>query len=106
RIDRLREHPTADSVDQLGNLEHYRDGTKAAFSDLDSQLDWLREHQERENQALGYATGVISTLPGTSTPPDVELPPQPPTPEYVPPTGAAVPAGHSRQRLGLSSRGG
>lgn len=106
RIDRLREHPTADSVDQLGNLEHYRDGTKAAFGDLDSQLDWLREHQERENAALGYATGVISTLPGTSTPPDVDLPPQPPTPEYLPPTGAAVPAGRSRQRLGTSSRGG
>jgi len=105
RIDRLREHPTAHSVDQLGNLEHYRDGTKAAFGDLDSQLDWLREHQERENAALTYATGVISTLPGTPPPPDVDYPPQPPTPEYLPSTGAAVPAGRSRQRLGTSSRG-
>ncbi len=105
RIDRLREHPTADSVDQLGNLEHYRDGTKAAFGDLDSQLDWLREHQERENAALTYATGVINTLPGTPPPPDVNYPPQPPTPEYLPSTGAAVPAGRSRQRLGTSSRG-
>jgi hypothetical protein len=111
RVDRLREHPTADSIDQLGNTEHYRDGADAAFSgDYDKQLDWLREHQERENAALRYATGVIDSLPTGSTTPDeppiIDIPPQPPTPEYLPSTGTAVPAGHAHQRLGMSSRGG
>jgi hypothetical protein len=111
RVDRLREHPDAQSVDRLGNLEHYRDGTRAAFGDLNDQLDWLREHQERENAALEYSTGVIDSLPGRPTDADgqpvvIDLPPQPPAPMYLPPTGTAVPSGRGRQRLGLSSRGG
>ncbi|HUL74418.1 MAG TPA: hypothetical protein VLT86_15025 [Vicinamibacterales bacterium] len=107
----LHERPSADSVDQLGNLEHYRDGARAAAGDdLNEQLEWLRDHQQRENSALVYAHSVISSLPTTPTDADgnpvVDPPPQPSVPMYLPPTGAAVPAGHSHQRLGMSSRSG
>ena len=57
-----------DSVDELGDTEHYEDGIEAALDgDLSDRVGWIAEHQERQNEALEHAIVVIDTLPTTSS---------------------------------------
>jgi hypothetical protein len=82
----------AQTVRDIEDLEHYRDGIDAALrGDIGGRLDWLIDHQERMNAALERATIVLSGLPDR------------PEDEYSPARDVAIPAGG--QRLGLSSRG-
>ena len=85
----------ADSVDELEDRDHYRDGIDAATGvDLGDRLEWLSDHQERENEALEYATSVLDGLPTTSTTDG---------PAWEPGDGLGVPSGGG-QRLGISGR--
>ncbi|MEO8679674.1 MAG: hypothetical protein ABI665_11550 [Vicinamibacterales bacterium] len=87
--------PGADSVDELEDRDHYRDGVDAATrGDLGDRLDWIIDHQERENAALEHATSILDGLPTTSTTDDSV---------FDPPSGLAVPSGGG-QRLGISGR--
>ncbi|MEI6667646.1 MAG: hypothetical protein WCP29_05775 [Acidobacteriota bacterium] len=81
------------SLRDLEDLEHYRDGIKAALrGDVGARLDWLIDHEERMNAALERATILLSGLPDR------------PDAEYLPSTEMAMPAHAGGQRLGLSSR--
>lgn len=83
-----------DTLRDLEDLEHYRDGIEAALTgDIGDRLDWLIDHQERMNAALERATIVLSGLPDRSDE------------GYRPPMDVAIPASRGSQRLGLSSRG-
>jgi hypothetical protein len=85
-----------DSVDELGDTEHYGDGIEAVLTGgPDDRLAWIIEHQERENEALERATIVIDTLPTTSTTDD--------TPEWDFGGGVGMPSGGG-QTLGVSGR--
>ncbi|MGE0863240.1 MAG: hypothetical protein AB7P34_04990 [Vicinamibacterales bacterium] len=95
RADRAGSRGDADSVDELEDSDHYREGIDAATrGDLGDRLDWIIDHQERENAALEHATTVLDGLPTTSTTGD---------PAYDPWDGLAVPSGGG-QRLGISGR--
>jgi hypothetical protein len=62
------DRPGEDAIDELEDGDHYRDGLDAALNGgLDDRLDWLIDHQERENAALEHATNVLDSLPTTST---------------------------------------
>jgi hypothetical protein len=85
-----------DAVDALGDREHYGDGIEAALDgDISDRLEWLAEHQERENEALEHAISVLDTLPTTSTTDD--------TPSWDPGGGVGMPSGGG-QTLGVSGR--
>jgi hypothetical protein len=85
-----------DSVDELGDTEHYGDGIEAVLTGgPDDRLEWIIEHQERENEALEAATVVIDTLPTTSTTDD--------SPIWDPGGGVGMPSGGG-QTLGVSGR--
>lgn len=95
RIDGARSRGDEDSVDELEDSDHYRDGIDAATrGDLGDRLEWIIDHQERENAALEHATDVLDGLPTTSTTDD---------PSWDPTDGLAVPSGGG-QRLGVSGR--
>lgn len=95
RADRAGSRGDADSVDELEDSDHYREGIDTATGgDLGDRLDWITDHQERENAALEHATTVLDGLPTTSTTGD---------PAYDPWDGLAVPSGGG-QRLGISGR--
>lgn len=83
--------PSSDSVDELGDIENYRDGVEAALGDPGDRAEWMIEQQERQNAALRHATAVIDTLPTTSSP------------DWDPSDGMALPSGGG-QRLGISGR--
>ncbi len=84
------------SVDDLGDTEHYGDGIDAALGgDVSDRLEWIAEHQERENEALEHAIIVIDTLPTTSTTDD--------SPVWDPGGGVGMPSGGG-QTLGVSGR--
>ena len=87
------------AVDDLGDTEHYHDGIEAALGgDVSDRLEWLAEHQERENEALEHAVIVIDTLPTTSTTDD-----GPPPRDWDFGGGVGVPSGGG-QTLGTSGR--
>jgi len=85
RADHATRDPDADSVDEL------EDRDTATRGDLGDRLDWIIDHQERENAALEHATSILDGLPTTSTT------------DFDPPSGLAVPSGGG-QRLGVSGR--
>lgn len=88
-----------EAVDDLGDTEHYHDGIEAALDgDVSDRLEWLAEHQERENEALEHAIIVIDTLPTTSTADD-----GPPPRDWDFGGGVGVPSGGG-QTLGTSGR--
>lgn len=88
-----------DAVDDLGDTEHYNDGIEAALEgDVSDRLEWIAEHQERENEALEHAIIVIDTLPTTSTTDD-----GPPPRDWDFGGGVGVPSGGG-QTLGTSGR--
>lgn len=68
RAEATKETGDEDSVDDLGDTEHYGDGIEAVLTGgPDDRLEWIIEHQERENEALEHATIVLDGLPTTST---------------------------------------
>jgi hypothetical protein len=81
------------SIRDLEDLEHYRDGIDAALrGDTGDRLDWLIDHQERMNAALERATITLDGLPdGTGS-------------EYEPPADVALPGYSGGQRGIFSSR--
>lgn len=88
------------AVDDLGDTEHYNDGIEAALEgNVSDRLQWLAEHQERENEALEHAVWVIDTLPTTSTTED-----GPPPRDWDFGGGAGHPSSTIDQILGTSSR--
>jgi hypothetical protein len=88
------------AVDDLGDTEHYNDGIEAALEgNVSDRLQWLAEHQERENEALEHAVWVIDTLPTTSTTED-----GPPPRDWDFGGGAGHPSSVIDQILGTSSR--
>lgn len=91
RAEAARRAPSSDSVDELGDIENYRDGIEAALGDPGDRAEWMIEQQERQNAALRHATSVIDTLPTTSSP------------GWEPSDGMAIPSGGG-QRLGISGR--
>ena len=99
--------PRDEAIDELEDTDHYREGVDAALGEsLDDRLDWLIDHQERENAALEHATSVIDSLPTTSTsddPPVVAVPPGGGR-TWEPSGGLAIPSGGG-QRLGFSGAG-
>ena len=90
-------HPRLDeAIRDLEDAEHYRDGLDAALrGGTGDRLEWIIDHQERQNRALERAIIVIDSLPTTSSADD----------EYVPPYDIALPSHAGSQRLGLSGRG-
>ena len=96
RADSATDDPSAESVDEVEDTDHYRDGIEAATTgDVSDRLEWIIEHQERENAALEWAISVLEGLPTTSTTDD--------PPPWEPGDGIAVPSGGG-QRLGISGR--
>jgi hypothetical protein len=95
RIEHATGEPDDSAIDDLENMEHYRDGIEtAATGDTGERLDWIIQEKERENDALRHAIVVINTLPTTSTA----------EPDYAPWGGVAVPTHSASQRLGMSGR--
>ena len=96
RADRATDDASEDSVDELEDTDHYRDGIDAATSgDPGDRLEWMIDHQERENAALEWAITVLEGLPTTSTADD--------PPAWEPGGGVAVPS-RGGQTLGISGR--
>ena len=96
RADRATDDASEDSVDELEDTDHYRDGIDAATSgDPGDRLEWMIDHQERENAALEWAITVLEGLPTTSTTDD--------PPAWEPGGGVAVPS-RGGQTLGISGR--
>lgn len=96
RADAATADPSAESVDELEDTDHYRDGIDAATTgDPSDRLVWIIEHQERENAALEWAISVLEGLPTTSTTDD--------PPAWEPGGGVAVPS-RGGQTLGVSGR--
>lgn len=100
--------PGDDAIDNLEDTDHYRDGLDAALrGELDDRLDWLIDHQERQNAALEHATSVLDSLPTTSTTDDgpivIVVPPGSGR-TWEPSGGLAIPSGGG-QRLGISGAG-
>ena len=95
RRDRMESEPDESAIDDLENGEHYEEGVEAALGgDPDERLDWIIQQQERQRDALRYATVVIDSLPTESSA----------GPEYGPWDDVAVPTRSGSQRLGMSSR--
>jgi hypothetical protein len=95
RRDRMESEPDESAIDDLENGEHYEEGVEAALGgDPEERLDWIIQQQERQRDALRYATVVIDSLPTESSA----------GPEYGPWDDVAVPTRSGSQRLGMSSR--
>lgn len=99
RWDRAERPPSEGAVDELEDHEHYRDGIDAALGgDPSDRLEWLIDHQERENAALEYAISVLERLPGFSEEEDGSR-------GFDPSGDVGLPAGGAgRQTLGMSGR--
>lgn len=84
-----------ESVDAIGDTEHYGDGIEAATTgDVGDRIGWIAETHERFNEALEYAISVLDTLPTGSTPDDTS---------WEPGGGVGMPS-HGGQTLGVSGR--
>ncbi|MFQ3634459.1 MAG: hypothetical protein SNJ57_01340 [Cyanobacteriota bacterium] len=95
RIDRATRDRSAQDIDDLTNLGHYRDGVEAATTgSTGDRVGWIADHHERQRGALLYAICVLEERcePGGSA-------------TYDPSGDVAVPGNTSRQRLGQSARG-
>lgn len=89
-----------DSVDDIGDTEHYEDGVETAVTgDTSERVGWIAETHERFNEALEYAISVLDTLPGSSTP-EPSTPPR----DWDFGHGASHPASLIDQILGTSGR--
>ncbi len=96
RGDRATAAPSEDSVDELEDTDHYREGIDTATgADPGERIEWVIDHHERETGALEWAISVLEGLPGTSTTDD--------SPSWDPGDGVAVPSGGG-QTLGVSGR--
>jgi len=88
--------PSDESIDDLTDLEHYRDAIEAA-TDFQERSKWLKEHLRRLANAARYITCSLAgdCLPGDD---------QPDLKEFDPNSRVATPANVNQQRLGLSRR--
>jgi hypothetical protein len=85
------------TIHDLTDLTHYHEGVQSALSG--GGLNWLIDHQMRENNALRYASCVIA---GECPPPGATSQPEPQR-RFMPSDYGAMPGNTSRQRLGLSA---
>lgn len=94
RVDRTTRDRSAQDIDDLTDIGHYRDGVEAATGSTGDRVGWIADHQERQRGALLYAICVLEERcePGGSR-------------SYDPSNDVAVPGNTSRQRLGQSARG-
>ena len=90
--ERLFGDPGEDSIDNIGDMDHYQDGLEAATSgDPSERYEWIADTHTRFADALRYATCVIGE----------EC--EPPRDGYNP-ADVAVPGNSGSQRLGVSGR--
>jgi len=85
-----------DSVDAIGDTEHYGDGIETAITgDTADRVGFIAETHEMFNEALEYAISVLETLPGGSSTDD--------SPVWEPGGGVGMPS-RGGQTLGSSGR--
>jgi hypothetical protein len=101
--------PGEEAIRDITDLNHYKDGLKAAqkIGDLEGKGEWIRNHLSRVTNAWLYSSCVLS---GHCPPPgetfEAEKSPNPADRlrEFDPAGKVEVPANTSQQRLGLSGR--
>ena len=102
--DRGERPPSEDAIDDITDLDHYKDGLDSATDpgDIEGRSEWLTEHFERLMDAWNYANCVLAG----DCPPPGERPDDSDdeSDEFDPTDQVATPANTSRQRLGLSRR--
>jgi hypothetical protein len=105
--ERAERPPSEEAIDDITDLDHYRDGLDAATdpADFEGRSEWLKDHFRRLTDAWNYVNCVLSG----DCPPPGEQPTDPDDEwddfdELDPSGNVATPANTNQQRLGLSRR--
>ncbi|HIK56525.1 MAG TPA: hypothetical protein IGS37_15360 [Synechococcales cyanobacterium M55_K2018_004] len=108
KLERQQRERSQQDIDDLIDLNHYRDGLEAATSDsLSDRLSWITDHLQRVTNAYEYA--ICALQGGCDSDRDGDRdrnrnPNRNPNRMYDPSRDVAVPGNTARQRLGQSAR--